>query len=133
MRSLSMRRLVLICATFLTTLAARPQAPMPASVLGHTPGDDYYLANYEEEIHYFHELAAHSERMTALAFRPSGTWLVSAARDRRLLLWRVGSASEPQDAHLLTDDCTLLRFSRDGRRLAVGDARGGITVYDCTP
>jgi WD40 repeat protein len=79
------------------------------------------------------ELAAHSERMTALAFRPSGTWLVSAARDRRLLLWRVGSASEPQDAHLLTDDCTLLRFSRDGRRLAVGDARGGITVYDCTP
>ena len=79
------------------------------------------------------ELRAHSERMTALAFRPSGSWLVSAARDRRLLLWRVGSASEPQDAHLLTDDCTLLRFSRDGRRLAVGDARGGITVYDCTP
>jgi WD40 repeat protein len=79
------------------------------------------------------ELSAHSERISALAFRPSGSWLVSAARDRRLLLWRVGSASEPQDAHLLSDDCTLLRFSRDGARLAVGDARGGVTVYDCTP
>jgi WD40 repeat protein len=79
------------------------------------------------------ELAAHSERITALAFRPSGSWLVSAARDRRLLLWRVGSDSEPQDAHLLADDCTLLRFSRAGTRLAVGDARGGLTVYDVTP
>ena len=79
------------------------------------------------------ELQAHSERITALSFRPSGSWLVSAARDRRLLLWRIGAANEPQDAHLLADDCTLLRFSRDGTRLAVGDARGGITLYDCTP
>jgi WD40 repeat protein len=79
------------------------------------------------------ELQAHSERITALAFRPSGSWLVSAARDRRLLLWRVGAANEPLDAHLLADDCTLLRFARDGARLAVGDARGGMTIYDCTP
>ena len=79
------------------------------------------------------ELQAHSERITALAFRPSGSWLVSAARDRRLLLWRVGAANEPQDAHLLADDCTLLRFARDGARLAVGDARGGMTIYDCMP
>jgi hypothetical protein len=39
------------------------QVPTPVSVLGHTPGDDYYLVNYEEEIHYFHELAAHSDRV----------------------------------------------------------------------
>jgi WD40 repeat protein len=79
------------------------------------------------------ELQAHSERITALAFRPSGSWLASAARDRRLLLWRIGAANQPQDAHLLADDCTLLRFSRDGARLAAGDARGGMTIYDCTP
>jgi WD40 repeat protein len=79
------------------------------------------------------ELQAHSERITALALRPSGSWLVSAARDRRLLLWRIGAANEPQDAHLLADDCTLLRFSRDGARLAVGDARGGMSIYELTP
>ncbi|HEX4064525.1 MAG TPA: M14 metallopeptidase family protein [Acidobacteriaceae bacterium] len=44
-------------------LSLGAQVPTPASVLGHTPGDDYYLANYEDEIHYFHELAAHSDRV----------------------------------------------------------------------
>lgn len=39
------------------------QVPTPASVLGHTPGDDFYLANYEEATGYFHALAAHSDRL----------------------------------------------------------------------
>src|SRR6204780_3768805 len=65
MHSLGMRRLLLISTAVLTILAAQAwaQAPTPVSVLGHTPGDDYYLANFEEEIHYFHELAAHSDRV----------------------------------------------------------------------
>ena len=75
----------------------------------------------------------HSERITAIGFRPGGSWLVSAARDRRLLLWRVGGADTPQDAHLLADECSLLRFSRDGAHLAVGDARGGLAIFDCGP
>jgi WD40 repeat protein len=78
------------------------------------------------------QLRAHSERLTALRFRPSGTWMVSAARDRRLLLWRVGVSDQPLDAHLLPDECTLLRFSRDGAQLAAGDALGGLTIYDCS-
>jgi WD40 repeat protein len=78
------------------------------------------------------ELRAHSDRLTALRFRPIGAWLVSAARDRRLLLWRVGASEQPLDAHLLPDECTLLRFSRDGSQLAVGDALGGLTIYHCT-
>jgi WD40 repeat protein len=78
------------------------------------------------------ELRGHSERLTALRFRPSGPWLVSAARDRRLLLWRAGGPEQPQDAHLLPDECTLLRFSRDGTLLAAGDALGGLTIYECS-
>jgi WD40 repeat protein len=74
---------------------------------------------------------AHSERITAISFRPSGAWLVSTALDRRLLLWRVGGSDTPQDAHLLADECSLLRFSRDGAHLAVGDARGGLVIFDC--
>jgi hypothetical protein len=39
------------------------QVPTPASVLGHSPGDDYYLADYEDTIRYFHALAASSDRI----------------------------------------------------------------------
>jgi zinc carboxypeptidase len=40
-----------------------PPVPTPASVLGHTPGDDFYLANYDEAIGYFHKLAENSNRI----------------------------------------------------------------------
>src|ERR1700733_5913910 len=62
-KGILMRWLALISATILTALSVQAQAPTPASVLGHAPGDDYYLANYEEEIQYFHALAAHSDRV----------------------------------------------------------------------
>lgn len=78
-------------------------------------------------------LAAHSERIAAVGFRPGGNWFASAARDRRLLWWRAGAGDSPQDAHLLADECSLLRFSRDGAYLAVGDASGRLSIYRCEP
>jgi hypothetical protein len=56
-------RMILAAAVCLFAVAVRAQVPTPASVLGHTPGDDYYLADYEEEIRYFHALAGHSDRL----------------------------------------------------------------------
>ena len=57
-------RLSLVTALFAASaLRGASQVPTPISVLGHNPGDDYYLANYEEEIEYFHALAAHSDRI----------------------------------------------------------------------
>ena len=35
---------------------AAAQVPTPVSVLGHTPGDDFYLADYEDAVRYFHAL-----------------------------------------------------------------------------
>ncbi|HUX45607.1 MAG TPA: M14 metallopeptidase family protein, partial [Terracidiphilus sp.] len=43
--------------------SARAQVPTPVSVLGHNPGDDFYLADYEDTLRYFHALAAASDRM----------------------------------------------------------------------
>jgi hypothetical protein len=48
---------VLACA------AATAQIPSPSSVLGHNPGDDFYLADYADTIRYFHALAASSDRI----------------------------------------------------------------------
>jgi len=52
-----------ICSQLLFAGLAFAQVPAPASVLGHTPGDDFYLATYEESVKYFHTLAASSGRM----------------------------------------------------------------------
>jgi WD40 repeat protein len=78
-------------------------------------------------------LEAHTERLTAIGFRPGSQWLASAARDRRLLWWRAGAGDAPQDAHLLPEECSLLRFSRDGSQLAVGDASGTVSLFRCEP
>ena len=54
------------CFFFLLAAAPRAshaQVPTPASVLGHTPGEDFYLADYEDTIRYFHALAASSDRI----------------------------------------------------------------------
>lgn len=75
-------------------------------------------------------LRAHSERLSAIAFRPGSSMLASVAGDRRLLLWRLGGGSQPADAHLLREECTFLRFSRDGAQLAVGDAGGGLSLFE---
>ncbi len=42
---------------------AHAEVPTPISVLGHNPGDDFYLADYEDTIRYFHALAAASDRI----------------------------------------------------------------------
>jgi WD40 repeat protein len=78
------------------------------------------------------ELAAHTERVTQLHFAPQGPYLVSASRDRRLLLWRPGASDEPLDADLLGDEVLLVRFSRDGERVAVADRNGVLTIYALT-
>ena len=79
------------------------------------------------------QLKAHQERVESLAFAPVGPWLASGGRDWRLGLWRPGpsqhGADEPVDMHLLDGPVGLLRWSRDGRRLAVAQADGRLRFY----
>jgi len=63
------------------------QVPTPVSVLGHTPGDDFYLANYEDSVKYFHALAATSDRIKMFTVGKS-----SQGRDIE-----VGVISSPQN------------------------------------
>ena len=54
------------CLSFAAVSALAPaqsQIPTPISVLGHNPGDDFYLADYEDTVKYFHALAASTDRM----------------------------------------------------------------------
>ena len=51
-------------ALLLVPLAvALAQAPTPESVLGHKPGDDFYLASYDESLGYFQKLAHATDKL----------------------------------------------------------------------
>src|SRR5437764_6994649 len=50
-------------ALLLVCLAALAQVPTPESVLGHKPGDDFFLAGYDESLAYFQKLAASTDKL----------------------------------------------------------------------
>jgi hypothetical protein len=85
--------------------SVRAQAvPTPESVLGHKPGDDFYLANYDESIEYFRRLAATSNRIK----------LISIGRTTRGLDWQIAIISSPQNL------AQIDKYKDISRRLAQG-------------
>ena len=75
------------------------------------------------------QLAAHTARITQLAFQPRGALLAAGSRDHRLTLWRPVQPQQPLDADLLGDEVALLRWSNDGEQLAVADRSGTLSLY----
>src|SRR6185437_11631414 len=61
--SCALLALALAAAVSAQAPAANPKIPTPASVLGHTPGDDFYLASYDDALGYYRKLAASSDRI----------------------------------------------------------------------
>jgi hypothetical protein len=85
--------------------AARAQVPTPLSVLGHTPGDDFYLADYEDALRYFHAAAATSDRVK---------------------MFTVGKTTEGKDIEVavVSSPANLARldeYKKNARRLAIAD------------
>ena len=86
---------------------ARAQSvPTPESVLGHKPGDDFYLASYDESREYFRQLAAHSNRIK----------LFSVGKTTRGVDWEIAAISSPQNL------AQLDKYKSISHRL--GQARG---------
>ena len=48
---------------FLPLAVALAQVPTPESVLGHKPGDDFYLASYDDSLGYFQKLAKATDKL----------------------------------------------------------------------
>lgn len=80
------------------------QVPTPESVLGHKPGDDFYLANYQESRNYFRKLAAASDRIK----------LITVGKTTRGLDWEIAIISSPKN---LAD---LDHYKLTSQRLARG-------------
>ncbi len=78
--------------------------PTPESVLGHKPGDDFYLASYDESRDYFRKLAAASNRIK----------IINVGKTTRGADWEIALISSPQNL------ARIDRFKDIAQRLAQG-------------
>jgi Zinc carboxypeptidase len=95
-----------------TTVNPSPNVPTPESVLGHQPGDDFYLANYDESREYFHKLAASSNRVK----------LITVGKTTRGLDWEIAIISSPGNLANLDKFKDISRRLADGRGLSTAEA-----------
>jgi WD40 repeat protein len=75
-------------------------------------------------------LSGHTDRIDAFAWQPGGEHFVSGGRDWRLNLWRPGKAAQPLDVQMLDSEISATRWSPDGKRVAVGEKKGRITIFE---
>src|SRR5262250_1388596 len=83
--------------------AALAQVPPPESVLGHKPGDDFYLASYDESLGYFQRLAKSTDKLK----------LARVGKTTRGLDWYIAIISSPQNLSKLD------QYKDTARRLAL--------------
>lgn len=76
--------------------------PSPKDVLGHTPGEDFWLASYDDALTYFRALDAASDRVQ----------LVRVGTTTRGLDWHIALISSPRNL------AQLERWKDVSRRLA---------------
>jgi WD40 repeat protein len=75
-------------------------------------------------------LSGHTERVDSFAWQPGGEHLVSGGRDWRLSLWRPGKARQPIDVQMVDSEISVVRWSPDGKRVAVGEKQGRVGIFD---
>src|SRR5580700_9059766 len=81
--------------------------PTPESVLGHKPGEDFYLASYDESREYFHRLAASSNRIK----------IINVGKTTRGLDWEIAIISSPQNLANLDANKAISQRLAQGRGL----------------
>jgi hypothetical protein len=99
-------QLLLLAAALLPRCPAQT-VPSPESVLGHKPGDDFYLANYQESRDYFRRLAATSNRIK----------LITVGKTTRGLDWEIAIISSPANLAALDRNKQISQRLARGRGL----------------
>ncbi|MBX7183915.1 MAG: hypothetical protein K1Y01_02120 [Vicinamibacteria bacterium] len=112
---------ILAAAAALLFLLSGPRAsaqssskvPTPESILGHRPGDDFYLASYDESRAYFQKLAEASDRVR----------LIKVGKTSRGIDWEIAIISAPENLAKLDRYKEISQRLADGRGLDDAAAR----------
>ena len=75
-------------------------------------------------------LNGHTARVDSFAWQPGGDHFVSGGRDWRVCLWRPNKVREAIDVQMADSEVSVARFSPDGKRVAVGEKNGRLTLYE---
>ena len=75
-------------------------------------------------------LSGHTDRIDSFHWQPGGEHFITGGRDWRLSLWRPAKARQPIDVQMVDAEISAVRWSQDGKRVAVGDKQGRLTVFD---
>jgi len=75
-------------------------------------------------------LSGHTDRVDSFHWQPGGEHLVTGGRDWRLSLWRPARAGQPVDVQMVDAEISAVRWSPDGKRVAVGEKQGRLTIFD---
>jgi WD40 repeat protein len=73
-------------------------------------------------------LEGHAGRVTALDYQRAGHLLASGAQDGNVLLWNAGKSSAALRQFRLGSPVTEVRWSPDGKRVALGARDGSVAV-----
>jgi hypothetical protein len=103
----------LLLLTALPFATATAQVPTPVSVLGRNPGDDFYLADYDDAIRYFHALAASSDRIK----------MFKVGKSTRGEEFEIAVISSPENLARLDEYKSIARKLADSRSLTDAQAR----------
>jgi WD40 repeat protein len=77
------------------------------------------------------QLSGHTERIDCLSFQPNGPYLISGGRDWRVALWQPGTKpNQALDVHMTDAEVSAIRWSPDGRFVAVGERQGKLGIYE---
>ncbi len=97
---------------------------MPQAVDGEAGGEE---EDSDEGLRSFEE---HEERVTALAFHPSGSLLVSADASGHLMVRDLSGEEETVPLHAHEGEVSRVGFSPDGTLLVTTSAAGGLRVFE---
>jgi hypothetical protein len=76
-----------LAAALFVSACALAQVPTPESALGHKPGDDFFLASYDQSLAYFQKLAQSTDRLK----------LAKVGKTTRGLDWYIAIISSPDN------------------------------------